>query len=39
MSFKGTGPRKHRIAGKLRFRRTDVEAWIASRAEPASRAS
>jgi 2-keto-3-deoxy-L-rhamnonate aldolase RhmA len=27
-----SGPRAHRIAGKLRFRKADIEAWLAGRA-------
>jgi Helix-turn-helix domain len=31
--YQGKAPRAHKIAGKLRFRREDVLAWIAERAE------
>lgn len=32
----GTGPRRHRIGKELRFRRRDIEEWLATRCvEPA----
>ena len=30
----GKAPRAHRIGRRLFFRRSDVDSWIASRAEP-----
>jgi excisionase family DNA binding protein len=31
----GKAPRAHRIGRRLFFRRSDVEQWLATRAEPA----
>jgi predicted DNA-binding transcriptional regulator AlpA len=36
MVYTGTAPRHYKIAGKLRFRRSDIETWLKSRTvEPA----
>jgi predicted DNA-binding transcriptional regulator AlpA len=32
MRYRGTAPKAYLIAGKLRWRRSDVEAWIAEQA-------
>lgn len=31
MNYNRTGPRFYRIAGKIRYRRSDVETWLESR--------
>jgi predicted DNA-binding transcriptional regulator AlpA len=31
MNFAGTGPPAYKLAGRLKFRRAEVEDWIASR--------
>jgi predicted DNA-binding transcriptional regulator AlpA len=33
----GKAPRAHRIGRRLFFRRSDIDSWIASRAEPERR--
>ena len=37
LRYQGKGPRGHRIGEHVRFRREDVEAWLAARADPSER--
>jgi excisionase family DNA binding protein len=34
--YQGTGPRGHRIGTHVRYRRRDIEAWLATRADRTS---
>jgi predicted DNA-binding transcriptional regulator AlpA len=31
--YRGTGPRAHRIGKHVRYRRRDIEAWLATQAD------
>jgi len=33
-NYKGVGPRKTHVGRHVRYRRSDVEAWIESRSDP-----
>ena len=37
LNSKGTGPRRIRVGRYIRYRRSDVDAWLEDRAEPAVR--
>lgn len=36
---KGSGPRGYRLGRAVRFRRADIEVWLAERADPISTAT
>lgn len=33
-NYKGVGPRKTKVGRHVRFRRTDVDAWLESQSDP-----